>query len=68
MDTDDIFDGAVQTVKTFCSLVDSPYFSGVFQNNMDVVRDIETKPDKLREAYEAGYALGKQINDGRDGL
>ncbi len=64
MDRDDIFDGAIKTVQTFCSIVDSPYFGGVFQNNMDEIRDIRTKPEKLREAYEAGHSLGTYICTG----
>ncbi|TAJ45334.1 flavodoxin family protein [Methanofollis fontis] len=54
---DDVFDGALQTTRTFCEIIDCPYWDGVFQRDMDHVRDIRTRPEIVEACREKGREL-----------
>lgn len=61
MNLPDNFDGALQTTRTFCEIIDCPYWEGVFQRDMDHVRDIRTRPEVVEAAYEKGKELCRVI-------
>ncbi|MBP2147027.1 multimeric flavodoxin WrbA [Methanofollis sp. W23] len=61
MDLPDNFDGALQTTRAFCEIVDCPYWDGVFQRDMDHVRDIRTRPEVVEAAYEKGKELCRLV-------
>jgi multimeric flavodoxin WrbA len=61
MNRPDNFDGALQTTRTFCEIIDCPYWEGIFQRDMDHVRDIRTRPEVVETAYEKGKELCRVI-------
>jgi multimeric flavodoxin WrbA len=66
MDIPNDFDGALLTVKAFCEIIDCPLWSTVFQNDMDTVQDITTRPEKMKEAYEKGQVMGTLIREAKE--
>ncbi|QSZ67588.1 flavodoxin family protein [Methanofollis aquaemaris] len=61
MDLPDNFAGALQTTRAFCEIIDCPYWDGVFQRDMDHVRDIRTRPEVVEAAYEKGKELCRLV-------
>lgn len=61
MNLPDNFDGALQTTRAFCEIVDCPYWDGIFQRDMDHVRDIRTRPEVVEAAYEKGKELCRLV-------
>ncbi|MHC1626978.1 MAG: flavodoxin family protein [Methanoculleaceae archaeon] len=57
MDVPYDFDGAKLTMKAFGEIIDCPYYDEVLQNGMDRIRDITTRPEVMRAAYEKGAAI-----------
>ena len=43
MNIENDFDGIKLSMHAFCDIIDCPYYGGVFQNNMDEIKDITTK-------------------------
>jgi putative NADPH-quinone reductase len=56
-----VFDGAKLTVKAFFSIIDVDYQGELLIPDMDTIRDITTRPERLEEAYKKGYELGRLI-------
>ncbi|MDN7024749.1 flavodoxin family protein [Methanoculleus sp. FWC-SCC1] len=61
MNIPNVFEGAKITTKAFGEIIDCPYWDEVLQNDMDTIRDITTKPDVMKAAYEKGYRLGSLL-------
>lgn len=61
MNTDDVFDGSILTMKAFCDIIDCRYSDELLQNDMDRILNIDRLPDVLKAAYDKGYALGSSI-------
>ncbi|WOF15224.1 flavodoxin family protein [Methanoplanus sp. FWC-SCC4] len=57
MDIENDFDGVILSTKAFCQITDCPYWDGVFQNNMDKISDITTKPEIMDAAYKKSYEM-----------
>jgi putative NADPH-quinone reductase len=60
-----VFDGAKLTVKAFFSIIDVDYQGELLIPDMDTIRDITTRPERLEEAYKKGYELGRLIVEGK---
>ncbi len=56
-----VFEGSKITARAFGEIIDCPYWDEVLQNDMDTIRDITTKPDVMKAAYEKGYRLGSLL-------
>lgn len=65
MSTPDVFIGPVLTAKAFCQIIDAGYVDELLQNDMDTIKDIATKPEVLKAAYEKGRALGEAVTKAR---
>ncbi|MCL2460356.1 MAG: flavodoxin family protein [Euryarchaeota archaeon] len=61
MNVPDNFDGLMQTVRTYCHIIDSPIMSSVFVKDMDTIVDLNTRPDILKEAHDKGVELAHAI-------
>lgn len=61
MNIPNLFAGLLQTMHAFGEITDCPLWKKVLLPDMDNVRDITTRPEVLKEAYEKGYALGEEI-------
>jgi multimeric flavodoxin WrbA len=62
MNIPEVFIGVIMTVRAFFDIIDCQYFDELLINDMDTIRDITTRPDLLKAAYDKGYALGKTLN------
>ena len=62
MNVPGVFSGAKMTVEAFLDIIDCRYADELLISDMDTIRDISTRPDLLRQAYEKGYSLGKSLN------
>jgi hypothetical protein len=60
-----VFDGAKLTVKAFFSIIDVDYQGELLIPDMDTIRDIDTRPEHLDEAYKKGYELGRLLVEGK---
>ncbi|MDR2855437.1 MAG: flavodoxin family protein [Methanomicrobiales archaeon] len=61
MNRPDNFDGLMQTINTFCDIVDAPISESLFIRDMDNILDLKTRPDFLQQAYEKGAKLAHEI-------
>lgn len=66
MSAEDIFIGPKLTTKAFADIIDVEYSDELFQNDMDKIMKIDTKPEILSAAYEKGLSLGKGIVESRN--
>lgn len=66
MDIDNDFDGIKLTTHAFCDIVDCPYFGGVFQNNMDGIIDIASKPEIMEAAYKKSFDMCSEIVENKE--
>ncbi len=66
MSAEDIFIGPKLTTKAFADIIDVEYSDELFQNDMDKIMKIDTKPEILSAAYEKGFSLGKGIVESRN--
>ena len=62
MNVPGVFSGAKMTVEAFLDIIDCRYADELLISDMDTIRDISTRPDLLRQAYEKGFSLGKSLN------
>lgn len=62
MNIPEVFAGALLTVKAFFDIIDCQFWDELLINDMDTIRDISTRPDLLKSAYDKGYALGRTLN------
>ena len=60
------FDGIKLTTESFCDIIDSPYYDGVFQNNMDEVKDITTRAEVMKAAYNKSYQMCSEIIEDKE--
>ena len=51
------FDGAKLTMEAFGEIIDCPYWGEVLQNDMDTIRDITTRPEVMKDAYQKAYDM-----------
>ena len=56
-----VFDGAKKTVAAFLDIIDCRPFGEILVPDMDTIRDIRTRPEILKEAYQQGYEMGKAL-------
>ena len=61
MNRQDNFDGLMQTVHTYCDIIDAPVSDSLFIQDMDNILDLQTRPDLLQQAYEKGERLVHEI-------
>ena len=61
MDCPTVFDGAKTTVTAFFEILDFMYWGDLLVNDMDTIRDLGTRPELLKSAYEKGQALGREL-------
>ena len=61
MNRHDNFDGLMQTVHTFCDIIDAPVSDSLFIRDMDNILDLHTRPDLLQQAYEKGARIAHEI-------
>ena len=61
MDLPEVFDGAKMTVRAFLDIIDCAYWDELLVRDMDTIRDIATRPDLLRMAYDKGHELGRLL-------
>ena len=61
MNIENDFEGVKLTMHAFCDIIDCPYYGGVFQNNMDEVRDISTKSEIMEAAYRKSFDMCTEI-------
>jgi putative NADPH-quinone reductase len=59
----EVFTGAKLTTKAFLDIIDCTYADDLLINDMDTIKDIASRPDLLKSAYQKGYALGKAVAD-----
>jgi len=62
MNVPGVFSGAKMTVEAFLDIIDCRYSDELLISDMDTIRDIASRPELLRQAYEKGYSLGKSLN------
>jgi hypothetical protein len=62
MNIPEVFVGSLLTVRAFFDIIDCQYWDELLINDMDTIRDIATRPDLLKAAYDKGFALGKLLN------
>ncbi len=55
------FDGILLSVQAFCEIVDCPLWGTVFQNDMDTVQDITTRPEVMKETYSKAFEMCRLI-------
>ena len=60
------FDGIKLTTDSFCDIIDCPYYDGVFQNNMDEVKDITTRTEIMNAAYEKSFRMCSEISENKE--
>jgi len=58
----EVFAGALLTVRAFFDIIDCQFWDELLISDMDTIRDITTRPDLLKAAYDKGFALGKTLN------
>ncbi|MEJ2655801.1 MAG: flavodoxin family protein [Desulfobacterales bacterium] len=56
-----LFDGSLLTVKYFFDVLDMTLFRSLLYRGLDFEGDVLKHPEYLKEAYEAGKALAKEI-------
>ncbi len=66
MDIENDFDGIKLTTHAFCDIIDCPYFGGVFQNNMDGIIDIASKPEIMEAAYKKSFDMCSGIVENKE--
>lgn len=66
MNIENDFDGIKLSVNSFCDIIDCPYYKGVFQNNMDEVKDISTKAEIMEAAYKNSYEMCTEIIENKE--
>lgn len=66
MDIENDFDGILLSTQAFCEIIDCPYYGGVFQNNMDKIKDISTKTEIMEAAYNKSYEMCKGIIENKE--
>lgn len=62
MNIPEVFAGVLLTVRAFFDIIDCEFWDELLINDMDTIRDITTRPELLKSAYDKGYALGKLLN------
>jgi multimeric flavodoxin WrbA len=55
------FDGIMQTMHSYCDIIDSPIMDTVLVRGMDTILDLNTRPDILKEAHDKGVELAHAI-------
>jgi len=55
------FDGIKLSMNAFCDIVDCPLWGEVLQNDMDNIKNIETRPEILESTYKKSYDMCSQI-------
>ncbi|MDD3407454.1 MAG: NAD(P)H-dependent oxidoreductase [Methanomicrobium sp.] len=55
------FDGVKLTIDAFCDIIDAPLFESVLQNDMDSIKDIETRPAVMEAAYKKSFDMCTKI-------
>ncbi|MBN2734655.1 MAG: flavodoxin family protein [Methanomicrobiaceae archaeon] len=60
------FDGVKLTMEAFCDIIDCPMYAQVLQNDMDNIKDIETRPDITDAAYKKSFEMCTQIIADKD--
>jgi multimeric flavodoxin WrbA len=61
MNRPDNFDGLMQTIHSYCDIIDSPIMSSILVRDMDTIVDLNTRPDILKEAHDKGVELAHAI-------
>ncbi|MBI5582827.1 MAG: flavodoxin family protein, partial [Deltaproteobacteria bacterium] len=56
-----LFDGALLSVKYFFDVLDAEFSPPLLYRGLDFEGDVLQHPEYLREAYEAGLRLGKDV-------
>jgi len=66
MNIENDFDGIRLSTDAFCDIIDCPYYDGVFQNNMDVIKDITTKSEIMEAAYKKSFEMCREIIENKE--
>lgn len=66
MNIENDFDGIKLTTESFCDIIDCPYYDGVFQNNMDMVKDITARAEIMEAAYDKSYNMCNEIIENKE--
>ncbi len=61
MNIPNVFEGAKMTVSAFFDIIDCNYQDELLINDMDTIREMKTRPDLLKSAYDKGNALAKDL-------
>jgi hypothetical protein len=61
MDCPTVFDGAKTTVTAFFGILDFKYTDDLLINDMDTIRDLNTRPELLKSAYDKGASLERAL-------
>ena len=61
MDCPTVFDGAKKTVTAFFEILDFKYTDDLLINDMDTIRDLNTRPELLNSAYDKGASLARAL-------
>jgi multimeric flavodoxin WrbA len=61
MDCPTVFDGSKTTVTAFFEILDFKYADDLLINDMDTIRDLKTRPELLKAAYDKGAALAMAL-------
>ena len=61
MDCSTVFDGAKMTVTAFFEILDFKYTDDLLINDMDTIRDLNTRPELLNSAYDKGASLARAL-------
>lgn len=61
MNIPNVFEGLKMTVMAFCHITDCRYSDELLVKDMDNIRDIRSRPDLLKLAYNKGFELGKAL-------
>lgn len=61
MNIKDLFSGLLQTMHAFGEIIDCPLWDSLLRDDMDTIKDLNTRPELLKEAYAKGYALGEAV-------
>jgi multimeric flavodoxin WrbA len=61
MNIPNVFAGVKLTVEAFFDIIDCAYSGELLINDMDTIRDVKTRPELLKAAYDKGNILGKAL-------
>ena len=61
MNLPNVFDGAKMTVNAFFDIIDCKYEDELLINDMDTIREMKTRPDLLKSAYNKGNTLAQDL-------